>query len=110
MDVSTILLSTAILAGVGTTFAVLIALARRRLWVWEDPRLDAVADMLPGTNCGACGRAGCRAFADALVAGTIEPATCTVMGPEDREDVRPSHRTADGDAVLLRGGSRHRGA
>jgi H+/Na+-translocating ferredoxin:NAD+ oxidoreductase subunit B len=87
MDVSTILVSTAVLAGLGTTFAVLIALARRKLWVWEDPRLDAVTSMLPGTNCGACGEAGCRAFAEALVAGTIQPGSCTVLGPEDREDV-----------------------
>ncbi len=99
MDASNILLSTAVLAGVGTIFAALIALARRKLWVWEDPRLDPVTDMLPGTNCGACGQAGCRAFAEALVVGTIQPATCTVMGPEDREDVANYLGVAVGEAA-----------
>jgi RnfABCDGE-type electron transport complex B subunit len=82
-----ILRSTAIVAGVGLVFGILITIAHMKLKVWEDPRIDAVADMLPGSNCGACGEAGCRAFAEALIAGRIPPATCTVMGPEDVEDV-----------------------
>jgi Na+-translocating ferredoxin:NAD+ oxidoreductase RNF subunit RnfB len=82
-----ILGSAAILGGVGLTFGVLIAAANRKLRVWEDPRIDAVNEMLPGANCGACGFAGCRAFAEATIAGRTAPAACTVMSPEDREDV-----------------------
>ena len=55
--------------------AALIAVTHRRFKVWEDPRIDAVVDLLPGTNCGACGQAGCRAFAEAIVGGSIQPAT-----------------------------------
>jgi RnfABCDGE-type electron transport complex B subunit len=87
MDVIEILRSTAIVAGVGLVFGVLITIAHLKLKVWEDPRIDAVADILPGNNCGACGFAGCRAFAEALIAGKIPPATCTVMGPDDVEEV-----------------------
>jgi Na+-translocating ferredoxin:NAD+ oxidoreductase subunit B len=87
MNASAILLSVAILGGVGLTFGALIAMAHRKLWVWEDPRIDDVADLLPGANCGACGYAGCRAFAEATVSGTVEPAGCPVMGPDMREDV-----------------------
>jgi len=71
-----------ILSGVAFTFAVLIALANRRLWVWEDPRIDAVAAMLPNANCGACGLPGCRAFAEQAVDGTVTPSQCTV-GSDD---------------------------
>ncbi|NIU60383.1 MAG: Fe-S cluster protein, partial [Pseudomonas stutzeri] len=63
--------------GVALTFAILIALANKKLKVWEDPRIDAVTDMLPGSNCGACGSAGCRAFAEELVEGKVQPASCT---------------------------------
>jgi Na+-translocating ferredoxin:NAD+ oxidoreductase subunit B len=87
MDPQTILAASAILGGVGLTFGVLIALANRKFKVVEDPRIDAVADMLPGNNCGACGEAGCRAFAELLVKGDVQPATCTVMSGVDREDV-----------------------
>ena len=36
-----------ILGGVGLVFGVFIAIANKRLWVWEDPRIDIVAQMLP---------------------------------------------------------------
>jgi len=79
MSVTAILLSVAILGGVGLVFAGAIALTHRKFKVWEDPRIDAVNDRLPGANCGACGQAGCRAFAESVVHGTQKPAGCTVM-------------------------------
>jgi Na+-translocating ferredoxin:NAD+ oxidoreductase RNF subunit RnfB len=71
-----------ILGGVGLVFAVFIALANRQLWVWEDPRIDVVASMLPNANCGACGLPGCRAFAEQAVEGRVTPSQCTV-GSDD---------------------------
>ena len=84
---SSIAVSVAVLGGVGTTFGALIALANARFRVEEDPRLDTLADLLPGANCGACGFAGCRSFAEAVIAGVTPPATCTVMSEGEREDV-----------------------
>lgn len=78
-----VLVSVMILGSLGLVFAGLIALANRRLWVWEDPRTDEITAMLPGTNCGACGQPGCRAFAEGLIASTVKPAECTVMSPVD---------------------------
>jgi Na+-translocating ferredoxin:NAD+ oxidoreductase RNF subunit RnfB len=71
--------SVSILAGVGLVFAILIALAYRKLRVYEDPRIDTVAAMLPGANCGACGFPGCRGFAEQAVLGTVKPAGCNVI-------------------------------
>jgi electron transport complex protein RnfB len=79
-----ILTAVAILGGVGFVFAILIALANRKLRVWEDPRIDTVAGMLPGANCGACGVPGCRAFAEKLVAGGAKPSGCNVANDTDR--------------------------
>jgi Na+-translocating ferredoxin:NAD+ oxidoreductase RNF subunit RnfB len=76
-----------ILGGVGTFFATVIALARKKLYVWEDPRIDAVTGFLPGANCGACGKAGCRAFAESLVMGHSAPAGCTVASADVRVDI-----------------------
>ena len=75
----TIVISVVILGSLGLLFGALIAVATKKLWVWEDPRIDEVSGMLPGNNCGACGQAGCRAFAEQVIAGTIQPAQCTVM-------------------------------
>jgi Na+-translocating ferredoxin:NAD+ oxidoreductase RNF subunit RnfB len=82
MDAVAILGSALTLGGVGVAFGALIAVAQRRFKVYEDPRIDAVATMLPNVNCGACGQAGCRAFAEALVGGKVQPAGCTVMAPD----------------------------
>ena len=111
MDLTLILTSVAILGGVGLTFGALIALANAKLKVWEDPRISAVEEALPGANCGACGFAGCRAFAEAAVNGTVAPAGCTVMGDDDREDVAALLGVAAGEAnkqvarLLCAGGS-----
>jgi len=72
------------LGAITLVLASLLALAQRRLHVHEDPRIDAVDDMLPHANCGACGLPGCRPFAEALVAGTILPGKCTVSTDDDR--------------------------
>lgn len=70
------------MGGLGLTLAVILTLANKRLFVAEDPRIDDVEEMLPKTNCGACGCPGCRAFAEACVAGDANPAQCTVSPPE----------------------------
>ncbi len=59
----------------------------RKLKVFEDPRIDDVFDMLPNTNCGACGLPGCRMFAEKAVAGEIQPSQCTVGGAETAAEV-----------------------
>ena len=71
----------------GVSLAAVLAVANRRLYVYEDPRIDEVEEMLPLTNCGACGTAGCRPFAEALIEGTIEPAKCTVNSAEMIESI-----------------------
>ncbi len=50
-----IITAIAILTGLGLLFAVILALAYKKLKVYEDPRIDKVEDMLPKANCGACG-------------------------------------------------------
>ena len=87
MSISAVLVSALTLGGLGLAFGLLIALAHRRFKVWQDPRIDVVSELLPGANCGACGQAGCNAFAEELVAGKVQPATCTVMGSDDRVEV-----------------------
>ena len=77
-----ILTAIAILAAVGLTFGIAIAVANRKLRVYEDPRIDVVTGMLPGANCGACGVPGCRAFAELAVAGSKKPADCNVINAD----------------------------
>jgi len=73
------------LAALSFVFASLLVLAHRILHVDEDPRIEAAQQMLPGTNCGACGYPGCLGLAEAIVAGSVLPGKCTVMSEDERE-------------------------
>lgn len=99
MSTAALLAAVAILGGVALVFATFIALADRKLKVWEDPRIDAVSGMLPAANCAACGYAGCRAFAEALVGARTQPAACTVMNDDAIQDVADYLGVAAGEAV-----------
>lgn len=96
---SSILLAVAVMGGLGAFFGLILAVANRFLKVEEDPRIDHVEGMLPGTNCGACGQPGCRAFAEALVGGRTEPGKCTVSSPEGVEAVAAFLGVAAGERV-----------
>jgi RnfABCDGE-type electron transport complex B subunit len=85
--VSEIVTSGAIMFGIAFVFGVTLAFANRVLYVEEDPRIDAVENKLPGTNCGACGQPGCHAFAEVLVRGDALPGKCTVSSPDAKGDI-----------------------
>ncbi|WP_078118993.1 (Fe-S)-binding protein [Thiosocius teredinicola] len=73
------------MAVLGLLLAGILAVANRRLYVYEDPRIDQVEALLPSANCGSCGTAGCRAFAEKLVSGELQPALCTVNSKEGNQ-------------------------
>lgn len=75
------------LGGLTLLLALMLVFANKKLYVYEDPRIDTVEDMLPHANCGACGYPGCRPFAEALVSGDVLPGKCTVSSEEGREEI-----------------------
>ncbi len=77
------LIAPAIMTGIGLFFGTIIAISNRLLRVEEDPRIEGAFEMLPGTNCGACGEPGCMAFAEKLVSGDSQPSQCTVSSKPD---------------------------
>lgn len=64
---ATILWTIVIFALIGMVLAVVLYFVAEKFKVEEDPRIDEVEKTLPGANCGGCGFAGCRAFADSAV-------------------------------------------
>jgi len=75
------------MAVLGIALAAALAYANRKLFVYEDPRIGQVEDLLPKSNCGACGQPGCRGFAEKAVSGDVVPAQCTVSTPQQRQDI-----------------------
>jgi RnfABCDGE-type electron transport complex B subunit len=55
------------LGALGAVFGIILAFASRVFAVETDARRSAIAEILPGANCGGCGYAGCGAYAAAIV-------------------------------------------
>ncbi len=69
------------LSAIGVTSAIVLYFVAQKFKVIEDPRIDVVEGTLPGANCGGCGFAGCRAFAEGIVkAGKLDDFNCPVGG------------------------------
>jgi electron transport complex protein RnfB len=80
---STVLLTIVSLSLLGLFFAIILYFIAQKFKVFEDPRIDEVQSVLPAANCGGCGFAGCRNFAEALVkSDTFEGLNCPVGGAE----------------------------
>jgi RnfABCDGE-type electron transport complex B subunit len=101
MGLMVLFVSLASMAGIGVFLAVILAIADKKLAVKEDPRVEKALDQLPGANCGACGFAGCSAFANALAEGKVSVTGCKpggaevakklteILGLEEAETLRP---------------------
>lgn len=76
-----------LLVSIAFVASVILGIAARVFYVKEDPRIEAVADMLPGANCGGCGQAGCSAAAEAMVKKKIPVNSCVVGGTEAAEKI-----------------------
>ena len=78
------------MASIGVAAAVILYFVAQKFKVIEDPKIDLVDEALPGANCGGCGYAGCRAFAEGMVkAGTMDGFFCPVGGNELMKSIGP---------------------
>ncbi len=80
MGAGTIISSVVSMGGIGGVLAVFLAIADKKLSVKEDVRIEKLLEILPGTNCGGCGYAGCRSLAEALLGGKEPPTACVASG------------------------------
>ena len=86
--ITTIIFTVASLSLLGLLLAVVLYFVAQKFKVEEDPRIDIVEGLLPGANCGGCGQAGCRAFAEACVkAPNLDSLFCPVGGNDVMKSV-----------------------
>lgn len=76
-----------IMGGLGIIIGIGLAVASKIFYVYVDPKILAVEDVLPGANCGGCGLPGCTANAEAVVAGKAAPNSCVAAGPDVAEKI-----------------------
>ena len=68
------------IAGLATLFGLLLGYSAQRFRVEGDPIADQIDALLPQTQCGQCGFAGCRPYAEAIAAGEAEINRCPPGG------------------------------
>ena len=62
-----IVIAVIVVTVIGLVCGIMLAVASKFMAVPVDERVDQVRECLPGANCGACGFAGCDAYAAAIV-------------------------------------------
>ena len=87
MEIKEIILPVAIFAGMGIILGVLLAVASKLFEVKTDPRAAEILEVLPGANCGGCGKTGCAALAAAIAAGQAPCGACAVGGAETAKKI-----------------------
>lgn len=76
-----VLLTLSVLLITGLVGALLLYFVSKRFAVEEDTTVEAIADLLPGANCGGCGFKGCRDFATTCAsASSLAGIYCPVGG------------------------------
>jgi len=65
---------------VGLIFGIILAYANKKFAVEVNPLIHIVEDILPKGQCGACGYAGCQAYAEAVVLNPDVPPTLCIPG------------------------------
>ena len=66
-----------VLTGLGLVFGFILAFANKQFAIEVNPLIHIVEDVLPKGQCGACGYAGCMAYAEAVVLNpAVSPSLC----------------------------------
>ncbi|MCG8311769.1 MAG: RnfABCDGE type electron transport complex subunit B [Pseudomonadales bacterium] len=71
-----------VLTVMGLVLGSLLGLAAKVFHVDSDPLVEEITEMMPGTQCGQCGFAGCTPAAEAIVSGDAEVTCCPPGGKQ----------------------------
>lgn len=71
------------LAAMGFLFGIFLAIAAKKFAVFQNPKQEAIRNLLAGVHCGACGYPSCDAYAEALLKKESEPNKCVALPAEN---------------------------
>lgn len=103
----TMILSVVAVAALGLALGWLLGLASQWLGATTDPVVERIAEALPGSQCGQCGFAGCKPYAEALAKGEAAIDLCApggqpgVVAIAGVLGVEPTSAANDGEPVRM---------
>jgi len=71
----------------GAGFALVLLIAKEKLKVEIDPKIEQIAEALPSIDCGACGFAGCSSYAKAVAENPELIGKCAPGGSDVSEKI-----------------------
>lgn len=77
-----VLIAVSVVAGIGLIIGLVLAVASVVMAVPKNEKAEAVLELLPNANCGACGYSGCAGYAEALAKGEAKVGLCSPGGEE----------------------------
>jgi len=80
-------IATLLVSAIGIVIGIFLGIAAKKLEVKVDEKEQAVRDLLPGNNCGACGYPGCDGLAQAIAAGNAPANACPVANSRIHSEI-----------------------
>lgn len=75
------------LGSLSLLFGVLLVMTAKLFYVPANPKSEAIREVLPGANCGACGFPGCDGLANAIASGAAMPNACPVGSASTSDEI-----------------------
>ncbi|MBL7081211.1 MAG: Fe-S protein [Candidatus Omnitrophica bacterium] len=76
-----------VVGSLGLLFGLLLAVASKKFSLDVDPRVEKIIALLPGVNCGVCGKPGCKEFARALIKDEISLDACRASSRKKKAEI-----------------------
>ena len=76
-----------------------LGVAARKFAVEGDPLADEIAALMPGSNCGQCGMAGCAVAAKAIAEGNATATVCPPGGKALATAIKPIYTAPSAEAA-----------
>lgn len=77
----------AIVSSIGLISGIILSIATIIFHKPVDEKEEAIREVLPGVNCGACGFSGCDGYAKAVASGEADVTLCSPGGAETRSQL-----------------------
>ena len=85
---------------IGLVLGLLLALVSKIFAVKTNPRVEEIAELMPGANCGGCGYASCHALAEAIEKGEAKTNSCRAASEENIKKISEITKLAIEDVMF----------
>lgn len=87
MEISNILIPVILTGIISGLLGLLISIVSKVFFVKKDEKIETVYNMLPGYNCGACGKAGCMGLAAEIVENKENVNKCKPIKQDQKDEI-----------------------